>query len=66
MNAQAPALSLSSDLLTGTEWNDAHVRELFHLATDVKAHPDRYNGALAGRFLAMIFEKAVAAHACHL
>jgi ornithine carbamoyltransferase len=57
MNAQAPALSLSSDLLTGAEWNAAHVRELFHLAADVKAHPDRYKGALAGRFLAMIFEK---------
>jgi ornithine carbamoyltransferase len=58
MNAQALALSLASDLLTGTEWNAAHVRELFHLAADVKAHPDRYNGALVGRFLAMIFEKA--------
>ena len=57
MNAQAPALSLSSDLLTGTEWNAAHVRELFHLAADIKARPDRYQSALAGRFLAMIFEK---------
>jgi len=61
MNAQvqAPnrALSLSADLLTGTEWNAAHVRELFRLATDVKAHPDRYKTALAGRSLAMIFEK---------
>ena len=57
MNAQAQALSLSSDLLTGREWSPAHVRELFQLATDVKAHPDRYKSALAGRFLAMIFEK---------
>jgi ornithine carbamoyltransferase len=57
MNAHAPALSLASDLLTGTEWNAVHVRELFRLAADVKAHPDRYNSALAGRFLAMIFEK---------
>jgi ornithine carbamoyltransferase len=61
MNAQAQAqshtLSLSSDLLTGTEWSAAHVQELFRLATDVKAHPDRYKSALAGRFLAMIFEK---------
>ena len=30
------------DLLTGTEWNAAQVQELFRLATDVKAHPDRY------------------------
>ena len=57
MNAHAPALSLASDLLTGTEWNAAQVRELFRLATDVKAHPDRYKKALAGRFLAMVFEK---------
>jgi ornithine carbamoyltransferase len=61
MNAQAQAqsqsLSLSSDLLTGAEWSAAHVQELFRLATDIKAHPDRYKSALAGRFLAMIFEK---------
>jgi len=61
MNAQAQAqsqpLSLSSDLLTGAEWSAAHVQELFRLAGDVKAHPDRYKSALAGRFLAMIFEK---------
>jgi len=57
MNAHAPALSLASDLLTGTEWNAAQTRELFRLAADVKAHPERYKDALAGRFLAMVFEK---------
>ena len=57
MNAQAQALSVATDLLTGTEWNAAQVRELFRLATDVKAHPDRYKDALSGRHLAMIFEK---------
>ena len=61
MNAQAPAVSqslnLSPDLLTGAEWSAAQVQELFRLATDVKAHPDRYKTALAGRSLAMIFEK---------
>ena len=58
MKAQAQAqsqpqrhtLTLSSDLLTGTEWSAAHVQELFRLATHVKAHPDRYKSALAGRF----------------
>jgi len=50
-------LGLFSDLLTGAEWSAAHVQELFRLAADVKAHPDRYKTALAGRFLAMIFEK---------
>jgi ornithine carbamoyltransferase len=57
MNAIAPTLTLTNDLLTGMEWSPAQVRELYHLAADVKAHPDRYRGALAGRFLAMIFEK---------
>jgi ornithine carbamoyltransferase len=59
MNATAaPApLTITNDLLTGMEWAPAQVRELFHLAADIKARPDRYRGALAGRFLAMIFEK---------
>jgi ornithine carbamoyltransferase len=54
---ESQALSLSSDLLTGTEWNAAQVRELYRLAADVKTHPDRYKSALAGRSVAMIFEK---------
>jgi ornithine carbamoyltransferase len=57
MNAAAVPLTFSNDLLTGMEWNPAQVRELLHLAAEVKAHPDRYRGALAGRFLALIFEK---------
>jgi ornithine carbamoyltransferase len=57
MTAVAATLTLTNDLLTGMEWNAAQVRELYHLAGDVKAHPDRYRAALAGRFLAMIFEK---------
>jgi len=57
MNAVAATLTLTNDLLTGMEWGPAQVRELFHLAADIKARPDRYRGALAGRFLALIFEK---------
>jgi len=59
MNATAaPApLTITNDLLTGMELTPAQVRELFHLAANIKARPDRYRGALAGRFLAMIFEK---------
>jgi ornithine carbamoyltransferase len=45
------------DLLTGSEWGPAQVRELFHLAGDIKTRPERYRGALSGRFLALIFEK---------
>ena len=45
------------DLVTGTEWDAAEVRELYALTADVKARPERYKSALAGGFLAMIFEK---------
>ncbi len=59
MNAVVTSTSLAParDLLTGMEWNPAQVHDLFSLASDVKLHPDRYRGALAGRFLALIFEK---------
>jgi ornithine carbamoyltransferase len=50
-------LALSTDLLTGTEWNEARVKELFQLSADVKARPNHYSSALAGRFLALILEK---------
>jgi ornithine carbamoyltransferase len=50
-------IPLQHDLLTGMEWNAGQVRDVLHLAADVKARPDRYRGALAGRFLALIFEK---------
>ncbi|MGH9683199.1 MAG: ornithine carbamoyltransferase [Candidatus Acidiferrales bacterium] len=57
MNAVATTLTLATDLLTGMELDAGRVRELLHLAADVKARPDRYRGALAGRYLALIFEK---------
>ena len=47
----------SVGLLTGTEWDATQVRELFQLAASIKAHPDRYRGTMAGRNLALIFEK---------
>jgi ornithine carbamoyltransferase len=55
--AAAASVSLTNDLLTGMEWSPAQVRSFLQLAADVKAHPDRYRGALAGRFFALIFEK---------
>jgi ornithine carbamoyltransferase len=57
MSALAPTVEAANDLLTGTEWGPAEVRELMQLAADVKAQPERYRNALGGRFLAMIFEK---------
>ncbi len=57
MTAAAAPLVVTRDLLTGTEWGAAMVRELFHLAADIKARPEGYRGALGGKFLALIFEK---------
>jgi ornithine carbamoyltransferase len=61
MAVQAPVIAETQvrrrDLLTGTEWNSAELRELFHLAADNKSRPERYRGALSGRFLALLFEK---------
>jgi len=50
-------LAVSTDLLTGAEWNPNRVRDLFQLSADVKARPGQYGTALAGRFLALILEK---------
>src|SRR5579872_754329 len=57
MHALSTSLSLSNDLLTGTEWNPAQLRDFFQLAAEIKAKPERYRSALAGKFLALIFEK---------
>ncbi|HEX5422510.1 MAG TPA: ornithine carbamoyltransferase [Candidatus Acidoferrales bacterium] len=57
MNAVAATLTLPNDLLTGMEWTSPQVRELFDLAREVKAQPERYRTALAGRSFALIFEK---------
>jgi len=57
MDAVATTLSLNNDLLTGMEFGPARVRDLFHLAADVKAHPERFAKSLEGRHVAMIFEK---------
>lgn len=50
-------VAVSTDLLTGTEWDSARIQELFRLSADVKARPEHYSSALAGRFLALILEK---------
>jgi ornithine carbamoyltransferase len=58
MHAVAATIpALTNDLLTGSEWGAEQIRELYHLAADIKARPERYRSALTGRFLALIFEK---------
>jgi ornithine carbamoyltransferase len=57
MTAVVSSLSLKRDLLTGTEWSPAQLREFFRLATEVKAHPDRFRTSLTNSMFVMIFEK---------
>jgi ornithine carbamoyltransferase len=57
MNVVGAHVETKHDLLTGMEWNPAQMRDFFHLATEMKEHPTRYRTALAGRVLALIFEK---------
>lgn len=58
MNLVSAAIpAIAPDLLSGNEWHAGQIRELYHLAANIKARPDRYRSALAGRFLALIFEK---------
>src|ERR1700686_3476806 len=57
MTSMPLPIALSTDLLTGAEWSPNRVQELFQLSTDVKARPNQYSTALAGRFLALILEK---------
>jgi ornithine carbamoyltransferase len=57
MTAIATPLALKRDLLTGTEWNPAQLRDFFRLSAEMKAHPDRYRTALAGRVFVLLFEK---------
>ncbi len=57
MNAVSTSVELKRDLLTGMEWNPAQVRSLFALADEMKSHPERFRGSLAGRVLILLFEK---------
>jgi ornithine carbamoyltransferase len=57
MTSVVSSLSLKRDLLTGTEWSPAQLRDFFRLATEVKAHPDRFRTSLTNCMFVMIFEK---------
>jgi ornithine carbamoyltransferase len=57
MHAVAAPLALKRDLLTGTEWSPAQLRDFFRLSTEMKARPDRYRTVLAGSVFVLIFEK---------
>jgi ornithine carbamoyltransferase len=57
MTTMPVTVAVSTDLLTGTEWNAARIEDLFRLSADVKARPGHYGSALAGKFLVVILEK---------
>ena len=48
---------LTTDLLTGAEWNPAQTREILDLTADIKAKSTRYISILRDKSLALIFEK---------
>ena len=48
---------LTTDLLTGAEWNPAQTRDILQLTADIKAKPARYVSILRDKSLALIFEK---------
>jgi len=56
-SAAVPAV-MTKDLLTGSEWGATRLRDLLKLTADVKAHPENYRTAMAGRAIALIMEKA--------
>jgi ornithine carbamoyltransferase len=47
----------ASDFVSLRDFTPAQIRHLLDLATDIKAQPAEYSGALKGKTLAMIFEK---------
>ncbi len=51
------SIMLTTDLLTGAEWNPAQTREILQLTADIKAKPARYVSILRDKSLALIFEK---------
>ena len=57
MDTVTTPLSLKKDLLTGTEFSPALLRDFFGLAAEMKAHPERYRTSLAGQVFVLIFEK---------
>jgi ornithine carbamoyltransferase len=51
------ATTTPRDLVTGGEFTAGQLHSLLQLAAEVKAHPERFRGALSRKFLALLFEK---------
>src|SRR6202047_3266391 len=50
-------VSLTKDLLTGTEWTPSDTCDLLQATADIKARPSRYVSVLRNKHIALIFEK---------
>ena len=50
-------MSKLKQLLSLAELSPAALNDLLNLALDVKQHPEKYTQALAGKSVALIFEK---------
>jgi len=48
---------MKKDFLSVRDLSGEEILETFRLASDMKAHPEKYSSALKGKTLAMIFEK---------
>ncbi len=57
MAVASVATTTPRDLITGAELTPAQLHSLLQLAAEVKAHPERFRGALSRKFLALLFEK---------
>jgi ornithine carbamoyltransferase len=49
---------MKRDYINENDWKPKEIEDLLVLAAKVKAHPEDYRAALAGKSLAMIFEKS--------
>src|SRR5260221_156050 len=57
-NTHAAPISLSNDLLTGSEWDPVHTRGLLHLSAHINAHPGPYDTTLQVNSIDLIFHKS--------
>jgi len=57
MAVASVAATTPRDLVTGGELSAGQLHSLLQLAAEVKAHPERFRGALSRKFLALLFEK---------
>ena len=57
MAVASVATATPRDLVTGGELTAEQLHSLLQLAAEVKAHPERFRGALSRKFLALLFEK---------